>query len=128
MEIGMKHIEKMTVSESDTARAAGSGTLSVFSTPSMVALMEKASYSCVQTSLDDGLSTVGTKLTVEHLSATPVGMTVKAESELVEIDGRRLVFKIEAKDETGVIGRGTHERFIIKCDSFVKKTYSKLDK
>ena len=126
METGIKYIERMTVTEDTTARAAGSGTLEVFSTPSMIALIEKACFTAVAPHLEEGCTTVGTKLDVEHVSATPVGMTVEAECELVEIDGRRLVFRVEARDECGQIGVGTHERFIIKQERFLEKTYSKL--
>jgi len=128
MEVGIKHMEKMTVTSDDTARAAGSGTLEVFSTPSMIALIEKCCYKAAEPYLEEGTSTVGTKLEIEHVSATPVGMTVEAECELTKVDGRRLIFRVEAKDDAGLIGRGTHERFIIKCDRFVEKTYSKLNK
>lgn len=128
METGIKHVERLTVTDEFTARAAGSGTLQVFSTPSMIALIEKACYTSVQPMLEEGTTTVGTKLDVEHVAATPVGMTVEAECELVEVDGRRLVFNVEARDGRGVIGRGTHERFIIKTASFVAKTYAKLEK
>ena len=126
MEAGIKHTERMTVSENDTARAAGSGTLEVFATPSMIALIEKTCYTAVAPYLEEGTTTVGTRLDVEHVSATPVGMEVEASCTLTEVDGRRLVFEVEAKDARGVIGRGTHERFIVRTASFVKKTYSKL--
>ena len=128
METGIKHVERLTVTDELTARAAGSGTLEIFSTPSMIALIEKACYTAVQPVLEEGTTTVGTKLDVEHVAATPVGMKVEAECELVEADGRRLVFKVEARDERGVIGRGTHERFIVRTGSFVAKTYAKLEK
>lgn len=127
MEAGLVHTETVNVTSENTARAVGSGTLEVFSTPSMIALMEQTCYNAVKPRLEEGLSTVGTLVNVEHLSATPVGMTVTAECTLTEIDGRRLVFKVTASDEKGIIGKGTHERFIIKSDSFVRKTYSKLD-
>ncbi len=126
MEAGIKNSVKMTVTEHDTARAAGSGTLEVFATPAMIALMEKTCFEAVQPFLEEGQGTVGTKLDVEHVSATPVGMTVEAECELTEVDGRRLVFSVEARDERGLIGKGTHERFIINCSRFSEKTYSKL--
>ena len=127
METGVKSSITVTVTGDMTARAAGSGDLAVFSTPDMIALIEKTCCTSVGAYLEEGQSTVGTKIDVEHVSATPVGMKVTAECELIEIDGRRLVFKVEARDEAGVIGRGTHERFIIRSDSFVKKTYSKLE-
>ena len=128
MEVGIKNSVTMTVTESDTARAAGSGTLEVFATPAMIALMEKTCFEAVQPYLEEGQGTVGTKLDVEHLSATPVGMTVFAKCELTEVDGRRLVFSVEAYDECGSIGKGTHERFIVSCGRFSEKAYSKLNK
>ena len=128
MDIGIKHKECLTVTDDTTARAAGSGTLEVFSTPSMIALMEKACYTVVASYLEEGQTTVGTKLDVEHVSATPVGMRVEVECELTAIDGRRLVFSVEARDERGLIGHGAHERFIINRDRFLEKTYSKITK
>lgn len=128
MEVGIRNSIKMTVTERDTARSAGSGTLEVFATPAMIALMEKTCYEAVQPYLDEGQSTVGTKLDVAHISATPVGMTVVSECVLTEIDGRRLIFSVEAKDETGPIGKGIHERFIINCDRFYEKASAKLNK
>lgn len=127
MEIGTSFTAETVVSADNTATAMGSGTLEVFSTPSMIALAEKAAYSAVQSSLDGGLTTVGTLMNMKHLSATPVGMKVRAEATLTEEDGRRLVFDVKAYDESGLIGEGTHERFIIKSESFLEKTYAKLD-
>lgn len=127
MEVGIKHTETVFADETNTACAMGSGTLRVFSTPSMIALMEKTCYSAVQPCLEEGQSTVGTLVNVKHLSATPVGMKITAEGTLEQIDGRRLVFSVKAYDEKGLIGEGEHERFVIKCDSFTAKTYSKLD-
>lgn len=128
MEIGISFTAETLVSVDNTAAAMGSGTLDVFSTPSMVALAEKAAFSAVQPSLEEGLTTVGTLMDMKHLSATPVGMKVRAEAILTEVDGRRLVFGVKAYDELGLIGEGTHERFIIKTESFLKKTYAKLDR
>ncbi len=127
MEKGLRHTETVMADETNTAAAMGSGTLRVFSTPSMIALMEKTCYTCVQAHLDEGLSTVGTLVNVKHLAATPVGMKITSECTLEEVDGRRLVFSVKAYDEKGLIGEGEHERFVIKCESFVGKTYAKLD-
>ena len=127
METGIRHTEKVEVTKLNTAHAVGSGTLEVFSTPSMIALMEQTCYNCVQPHLDEGLTTVGTLVNIEHISATPVGMTVTAECTLRKIDSRRLVFEVTASDEKGTVGKGTHERFIVRTESFVRKTYSKLD-
>ena len=123
---GIKNCVKIIVTDNDTARSAGSGDLEVFSTPKMIALMEEASYKCIEPYLDEGASSVGTMMNVKHLSATPVGMEVTAECEVCEVDGRRVVFSVKAYDEKGIIGEGIHERFIVYKDKFVAKTYAKL--
>jgi len=123
--IGIKGTQSVTVSNDNTAATMGSGTLAVFATPAMIALMEKTSYVSVQNELDEGMGSVGTLLNVKHLAATPVGMTVTCESELVEIDNRRLVFTVKAYDEKGLIGEGTHERFIVQNEKFLAKTNAK---
>jgi len=123
--VGMKGKAETVVSEKNTAKIMGSGTLDVFATPAMVALMEEAAWKCVAEALDPGMGTVGTSMQVKHLSATPLGMRVTAECELIEVDGRRLVFTVQASDEAGLIGTGTHERFIIAEEKFMAKTESK---
>ena len=123
--IGSKGTQTIKVTEENTAAAMGSGTLAVFATPAMIALMEKTAYLSVQDALDEGMGSVGTYLNVKHLAATPVGMQVTCESELVEIDSRRLVFTVKAYDETGLIGEGTHERFIVLNEKFLAKTNAK---
>lgn len=126
MEIGIKNTKQITVEEKDTALTYGSGTLRVFATPAMIALMENTAMNAVSAYLEEGEATVGTEMNVKHLSATPVGGTVTCEAELTEIDGRRLVFSVKASDNSGVIGEGTHQRFIIKTEKFLAKTYDKL--
>lgn len=128
MEIGAKFKVTVKVEEKDTAKAHGSGTLDVLATPRMIALMEESAYKCIEKYLDDTQSSVGTYLDVKHLSATPVGMDVYAESEIIELDGRRVVFFVKAYDEKGLIGEGKHERFIVFSEKFVTKTYQKLEK
>ena len=103
----------------------GSGALKVFATPSMVALMEKAAGESVQPFLEEGQGTVGTLMNVKHLAATPLGDTVVAETELKEVDGRRLVFSVKATDSAGVIGEGVHERFIIGNERFMESVIKK---
>lgn len=125
LETGMKGEKEELVTGRNTAQALGSGGLEVYATPSMAALMEGASVAAVDPFLPAGFSTVGTELNLRHLAATPVGMVVRARSELVEIDGRRLVFKVEAFDETGKIGEGSHCRFIIENEKFLKKATEK---
>lgn len=128
LEPGIKGVASTIADETNSAAAAGSGGLPVFSTPCMVALMEQAASTSVQAHLDAGKTTVGTKLCIEHEAATPLGMTVRAESVLKEIDGKRLVFDVAAYDECGRIGSGTHERFIITADRFMQRTEEKLKK
>ena len=128
MEIGAKFRASIRVENKDTAKAHGSGTLEVLATPRMIALMEESAYKCIESDLQEGQGSVGTYLDVKHLSATPVGMNVYAESEIVELDGRRVVFSVKAYDEMGLIGEGKHERFIINNEKFVQKTYQKLEK
>ena len=125
LKAGMKGRAETVVSHENTAKKLGSGTLDVFATPSMVALMEQAAWTCVADALEPGMGTVGTLMQVKHVAATPLGMRVTAECELTEVDGRRLVYKVEAFDEAGLIGSGTHERFIIHNEKFMAKTESK---
>ncbi len=116
------------VTKDNTAAAIGSGMLEVFATPAMAALMEETCMKSVQDELDEGCGTVGTGLTIHHVSATPVGMQVRCVSKLVEADGRKLVFDVQAFDEAGLIGQGMHERFIIENDKFFGKAQKKLEK
>jgi len=105
----------------NTAARVGAGGVEVFATPMMIALMEQAAWQSVANDLEPGYVTVGTLVNVRHLAATPPGQRVRAAAELVEIDGRRLVFKVEAYDEKQKIGEGQHERYIVNLDRFMKK-------
>ena len=125
MEIGIKNVVKLKVDDTNTAAALGSGTLAVFATPAMVALIEETAWKSVEPYLADGQGSVGTKIDVSHVAPTPLGMTVKCETELIEVDGRRLKFKADVYDEMGIIGTGTHERFIINAEKFQAKADSK---
>lgn len=116
------------VTESNTAVSVGSGSLKVYATPAMLALMEKAACEAIKDLLAEGETTVGTNLNVNHVAATPVGMNVSATAKLVAREGRKFVFKVSASDESGIIGEGTHERFAVLSERFTEKTYSKLDK
>ena len=117
---------EVKVDDTNTAVTMGSGSLKVFATPAMIALIEKAACKALDGKLEDGMTTVGTKLDVAHVAATPVGMTVTAEATLTEVDNHRLVFEVVAKDEKDVIGKGTHERFIVTAEKFTAKTYGKV--
>ena len=125
--VGMKVRVEEVATEQNTAICAGSGTLPVFATPFMCALMEKAAWMAIAPALNEGDSSVGTKLNISHLSATPVGLKVWAESEVTAVDGKRIEFKVTAGDEKGLIGEGTHERFIITNDRFLAKAGRKLE-
>ena len=113
--------------ESTSAKTMGSGTLDVFATPAMAALMEKTAWQSIAPYLQAGQGSVGTRLDITHDAATPLGMTVTCKSELIQVDGRRLVFEVTASDDKEIIGRGTHERFIIDNDKFLTKTAAKLN-
>ena len=128
MNIGIEHQNKLIVTKDKTAAVVGSGLLEVFATPAMIALMEQTASESVMGQLEEGSTTVGTKIDVEHLSATPVGMEVTCTSRLIAVDGRKLSFEIEAYDEVGIIGKAYHERFIVFSDRFMQKTNSKLEK
>lgn len=116
----------ITVKETDTARAAGGGTLpEVFSTPRLVSYLEKTSHEMILPYLDEGMTSVGTVVNISHLAATPVGMQIRFTSELLSVDGRRLTFKVEAWDEVEKIGQGEHERFIIDPNRFNRRLAEK---
>lgn len=125
LEKGIMGMAVITVDESNTATSLASGNLEVFSTPSMVALMEEAAWKSIASEIEMPQSTVGTLMNIKHVSATPIGMRITAESELLEIDGKRLVFSVKASDERGLIGEGIHERFIVDSDKFMSRTNSK---
>ena len=126
MEIGIKGFAETIVCAGNTAAAVGSGALEVFSTPSMIALMEKAAMDTVSPYLEDGQGTVGIKLDVSHLAASPVGMAVRAEAELIGIEKRTLTFKVSAFAGDELIGEGTHQRAVILNERFMEKTLAKL--
>ena len=125
IQIGIKGHEEAVVTEDMLASNVGSGLVKVYSTAMMIALIEKAAVLSVESYLEQGQGSVGTLVNVSHCSATPLGMKVHAETELVEIDRRRLVFKVAAYDERGLIGEGMHERFIIDNARFQAKADSK---
>jgi len=118
---GIRGSQSVDVNESNTADALGSGDLPVFATPAMIALIEKTASQSVIPYLEMGTSTVGTHLDIAHSAATPIGMTVVCETELVEIDRRRLVFNVRVYDSVGEVGSGTHERFVVDAQKFLEK-------
>lgn len=125
IETGIKgHREQIVTPEMSAARV-GSGLVDVFATPMLVALVEQTCYESVLPHLDEGQGTVGTLVNVSHLSATPIGKRVWCDSELTDVDRRRLVFTIKAYDDAGLIGEGTHERFVIDTAKFMDKLKAK---
>jgi fluoroacetyl-CoA thioesterase len=121
LEIGMRGEASLLVGPEHTAARFGAGGVEVFGTPMMIGLMENAAWQLVQPRMAAGETTVGTLVNVRHLAATPIGERVVATAELVEMDGRRLVFRVTASDEKGLIGEGTHERARILLDRFLAR-------
>ena len=117
---------ELTVSESDLASNVRSGSLRVFATPTMIMLMEKAACNCLADCLEGDETTVGTEMNVKHVSATPCGMQVRAEAQLTAVDGRCFTFSVKAYDEAGLIGEGTHQRFLVFGERFTQKAEAKL--
>lgn len=128
LKTGIKGHQSILSTEERSAKVLGSGTLEVFATPAMVALLEKTAQDSVAQYLEEGDGTVGIRLDITHDAPTPLGMQVHCESELIEIDGRRLVFHVNVYDETGRIGGGLHERFIVHNEKFQAKADKKRNK
>ena len=121
MDTGLSFTSTMQVTPEVTAEYIGSGDLAVLATPAMCALMENAAMMAVATHLKEGQTTVGTALNIEHLRAIKVGKIITATAVLTEINGRELKFNIAARDEVGMIGEGTHSRFIVNREKFMGK-------
>ena len=128
LEAAINGTKEFMVTNENTAKTMRSGTLDVFATPAMIALMENTAYESVAAELEEGSGTVGTALNVKHVAATPVGMKVTCETELIKVDGRALTFSVKAFDEKGLIGEGEHERFIVFNEKFQAKADAKLEK
>jgi fluoroacetyl-CoA thioesterase len=114
-----------TVTETDTAFHWGSSGLPVYSTPALVGLMESAAVVTLRGHLPEGQTTVGGRIEVRHLAATPVGMQVRARAELISVDGRKLTFNVQAWDEVELIGEANHDRFVINIEKFMAKAEGK---
>jgi len=123
---GMKMTLTDTVRDSNTAKTLGSGSLSVYGTPAMLLLAEKTAVALLEGKLDTGMTTVGIRLDMEHVSATPVGCEITCTVELTEIDRKKLTFAVEVSDPAGLIGKGSHERFIVDSAKFQSRTDMKL--
>ena len=124
--VGMKGEVSTLVEREDTAKEVGSGDLLVYATPCMVALMEGAACEAIAEALSDTQTTVGTALNIEHLSATPVGLDVRAMAEVTAVEGKVITFSVAAFDEAGEIGKGTHKRVLVNSQKFLEKAYNKL--
>lgn len=125
IEIGITHESKLIVKEQHLAANVGSGDLRVLATPMMMALMENAAMLAVASELEDGLSTVGGQISSSHIKPTGLGHEVTAMAELIKVDGRKLWFRITAKDDEGIIGEGEHLRFIVGKEKFMSKIIEK---
>ncbi len=124
--VGMKGTAENLCEKEDTALEVGSGSLLVYATPCMAALMEGAACAAIEEGLAEGETTVGIELNLKHTSATPVGLEVRAEAEVTAVDGKILTFQITAYDEAGVIGEATHKRACVNTQKFLDRTYAKL--
>ena len=118
---GTKGSMELVVADEHSASKIGSGLADVYATPAMVALMENTAQTSIKDNLPDGYATVGIEINVKHMKATPIGMKVKCESTLKKVEGKKLLFEIEAFDEVGKIGEATHYRYIINSKDFMSK-------
>jgi predicted thioesterase len=121
IEVGLKHVSELKVSDAFTAITAGSGDMPVLATPMMTALMENAAMLAVRDELPEGNTTVGGHIESSHLKPTPVGEVVRAEAEVTKVDGRKIEFKVAAYAGETLIGEGTHLRFIVDREKFMSK-------
>lgn len=124
--IGMKGDASTLVEREDTALEVGSGSLLVYATPCMAAMMEAAACDAIAPGLTEAETTVGIELNIKHLSATPVGLEVRAEAEVTAVDGKIITLELKAYDEAGLIGEGIHKRALVSAQKFLERTYSKL--
>ena len=124
--VGMKGTAENLCEREDTALEVGSGSLLVYATPCMAALMEAAACAAIEEALSENETTVGIELNLKHTSATPVGLEVRAEAEVTAVEGKIFSFQITAFDEAGKIGEATHKRALVNSQRFLEKTYSKL--
>ena len=125
IQVGLTGEATERVTRALTAAQWGSGLVASYATPAMIALMENAAFNATKPLLPATQTTVGTEVNVQHLAATPVGMTVRARAELLELDGRKLVFKVEAWDDAEMIGKGMHTRFIVDVERFQQRFNAK---
>lgn len=122
---GIRGTGKWTVTEEMTAKNLGSGEMEVLGTPALISWVEATAWKSLRDYLEPGWTTVGTKLEISHLSPTPVGMNVRCETEVIQVDRRRVVFRAEVFDEAGKVGEGIHERFMVQKETFLRKAMEK---
>lgn len=125
LNIGQRHELTEGVTTHRLAVNMSSGALPVYATPAMICLMEKTCMNLASIGLTDGQSTVGTQINVSHISPSPMGAIIRCEAEITEIDGRKITFKVATYDNQGLIGEGTHERFIVDDQRFMEKVEKK---
>nr|WP_133629266.1 thioesterase family protein [Fonticella tunisiensis] len=128
IKVGLSAVIETISQPKDSAVNYASGVVDVFSTPSMIALMECAAKNAVDLHLEKGYTTVGTRIHIKHIAATPTGMRIKACAELVKREGKKLIFKVEAYDEVEKIGEGIHERHVVNIDKFISRAMIKRKK
>ncbi|MCR4695485.1 MAG: thioesterase family protein [Pseudobutyrivibrio sp.] len=121
LEVGMKSTGQTVVSADNTAKAFCSGALEVFATPAMISLCEEVCWKMIQPELEEGLGSVGTRVNISHMAPSAIGQTVECTATILEIDGRKITFEVVCADENGMVGMGTHERFIINNQRFMEK-------
>lgn len=119
---GISMVKELKVTENETAIKMGSGDLEVYATPAMIALMENAAKSLVIDELPKGYTTVGIEMNVQHIKSSPVGANIKCKATLIKADRKKLFFDVEASDDNGPIGKGSHIRYIVNSLDFMKKT------
>lgn len=118
---GLHHSEMLKVEHKDTAAVYGSGSLEVFATPAMIALMEKTCLESVNDKIGEGNTTVGIAVNIKHLKASPVGSMIRCDATLVEVDRKRLVFEVKCFEGETLVGEGIHERFVVDSEKFMGK-------
>jgi len=121
---GTSIVKETKVTENETALKMGSGDLEVYATPSMIAFMENTAKSLVTDDLPIGYTTVGININVNHIKASPVGANITCNATLIKIDGKKLFFDVDARDDNGTIGNGSHIRFIVNVADFMKRIQS----
>jgi fluoroacetyl-CoA thioesterase len=119
---GTSIVKELKVTENETALKIGSGDLEVYATPAMIALMENAAKSLVIDELPKGYTTVGIEMNIKHIKSSPIGANIKCKATLIKVDGKKLFYDVEANDDEGTIGKGTHIRYIVNADDFMKRT------